>query len=103
MGQSALSPSDNIIRPASLTERLAAAVPVEAPAQPEATVSSMAERFAPEGQKGLNEGPGRPLLEPAVIQGLIPQAAPSANRGLLVASILLSLVLTAIIPSLLWA
>jgi TPR repeat protein len=104
MGQSALSPSDNIIRPASLTERLAAAVPVEAPAQPEATVSSMAERFAPEGQKGLNEGPGRPLLEPAVIQGLIPQAAraPSANRGLLVASILVSLVPTAIILALLW-
>jgi hypothetical protein len=103
MGQSALSPSD-IVRPASLAERLATAVPVEVPAQPEATVSSMAERFAPEGQKGLNEGPGRPLLEPAVIQGLIPQAAraPSANRGLLVASILISLVPTAIILALLW-
>jgi hypothetical protein len=104
MGQSALSPSDNIVRPASLAERLATAVPVEVPAQSEATVSSMAERFAPEGQKGLNEGPGRPLLEPAVIQGLIPQAAraPSANRGLLVASILISLVPTAIILALLW-
>ena len=104
MGQSALSPSDNIVRPASLAERLATAVPVEAPAQPEATVSSMAERFAPEGQKGFNEGPGRPLLEPAVIQGLIPQAAraSSANRGLLVASILISLVPTAIILALLW-
>src|ERR1700738_4911586 len=104
MGQSALSPSDNIVRPASLGEPLATGVPVEAPAQPEATVSSMAERFAPEGQKGFNEGPGRPLREPAVIQGLIPQAAraPSANRGLLVASILISLVPTAIILALLW-
>ena len=104
MGQSALSPSDNIVRPASLAERLATAVPVEVPAQSEATVSSMAERFAPEGQKGLNQGPGRPLLEPAVIQGLMPQAAcaPSANRGLLVASILISLVPTAIILALLW-
>jgi hypothetical protein len=83
---------------------LATAVPVEVPAQSEATVSSMAELFAPEGQKGLNQGPGRPLLEPAVIQGLMPQAAcaPSANRGLLVASILISLVPTAIILALLW-
>lgn len=104
MGQSALSPSDNIVRPASLTERLATAVPVEAPARPEATVSSMAERFAPEGQKGLNEGPGRPLIEPAAIQGRIPEAAraPSPNRGLLTASILVSLVPTAIILTLLW-
>ncbi len=104
MGQSALSPSDNIVRPASLAERLATAAAVEAPPQPEATVSSMAERFAPEGQKGLNEGPGRPLVEPAVMQGLIPEAAraPSANRGLLVASILVSLVPTAIILALLW-
>ena len=104
MGQSALSPSDNIVRPASLTERSATAAPVEAPAPPEATVSSMAERFAPEGQKGLTEARVRPLVEPATMPGLIPEPVrlSPANRWLLLASILVSLVPTAIILALLW-
>jgi TPR repeat protein len=103
MGQAEFSPSDNIVKPASLSERLEEAeANGDIPSSGESTSFSMAERFAPEGQKGLNEGPGRLLLEPAVIQGLIPARAPSANRGLLVASILVSLVPTAIILALLW-
>lgn len=104
MRQSALSPSDIIARPTSLTERLAAEASGEAPSAPEPTVSSMAERFAPGAQKGLNEAPARPLLEPPVMPGLIPDPGRgnSANRVLLAASILVSLVPTAIILALLW-
>jgi len=99
-----LSPSEIVVRPAGLAERLAAEVPAEAPALPEPTPTTMAERFAPEAQKGVAEGPDRPLIEPAVLPGLIPEPAraSSANRGLLLASILVSLVPTAIILALLW-
>ncbi len=55
-----LSPSDIVVRPASLAERIAAEVPAEPPALPEPTPTTMAERFAPEAQKGLAEGPVRP-------------------------------------------
>jgi len=99
-----LSPSDIVVRPASLAERLAAEVPAEPPALPEPTPTTMAERFAPEAQKGLAEGPGRPLAEPAVMPGLIPEPAraSSANRWFVLASILVSLVPTAVILALLW-
>ncbi len=99
-----LSPSDIVVRPLSLTERLEAEASTAAPAHPEATPTSMAERFAPGGQKAPAEGPGRPLVEPAVMPGLIPARgrAPAANRGLLVASMLVSLVPTAVILLLLW-
>src|SRR3990170_2866002 len=99
-----LSPSDIVVRPASLAERLAAEVPAEPPALPEPTPTTMAERFAPEAQKSLAEGPGRPLAEPAVMPGLIPEPAraSSANRWFVLASILVSLVPTAVILALLW-
>ena len=99
-----LSPSDIVVRPASLAERLAAEVPAAAPALPEPTPTTMAERFAPEAQKGFAEGPSRPLVEPVVMPGLIPEPArpSSASRWLVLASILVSLVPTAVILALLW-
>ena len=48
-----LSPSDIIVRPASLTERLAPQPSPEAPAHPEPTPTTMAERFAPGVPKAL--------------------------------------------------
>jgi hypothetical protein len=99
-----LSPSDIVVRSASLAERIAAEVPAEPPALPEPTPTTMAERFAPEAQKGLAEGPARPVVEPVVAPGLIPEPAPasSASRWLVLASILVSLVPTAVILALLW-
>jgi Bacterial SH3 domain len=99
-----LSPSDIVVRPASLAERLAAEVPAVAPALPEQTPTTMAERFAPEAQKGVAECPGRPLIEPAALPGLIPEPAraSSANRWLVLTSIFVSLVPTAVILALLW-
>ena len=90
--------------PVSLTERLAAA----APTQPEPTPTTMAERFAPEGQKAAGGGVeatarGARPAEPPVMAGLVPERSrPSSNRGLLVASMLVSLVPTAIILALMW-
>lgn len=99
-----LSPSDIVVRPVSLADRLAAEVPAGAPALPEPTPTTMAERFAPEAQKGVVEGPDLPLVEPVVMPGLIPERArgSATNRGLLFASILVSLVPTAVILGLLW-
>lgn len=99
-----LNPSDIVVRPESLTERLAAEIPAQAPALPEPTPTIMAERFAPEGQKAPAEGPSRPPVEPPAMPGLIPQqaGAASASRWLLVASIFVSLVPTAAILALLW-
>ena len=97
MGPSALSQSDTIIRPKSLNERLAAGrLAAETPAPPEA----MAERFAP--GTGLNGLSGRTIIEPQRLQGFVPQPARSSNRALLVASMIVSLIPTAIILGLLW-
>ncbi|HEY8299750.1 MAG TPA: SH3 domain-containing protein, partial [Methyloceanibacter sp.] len=98
-----LSQSDIIVRHGSLTERLAAA----APPQAEPTPTTMAERFAPEAQKnsGGGDGPARlPADSPVVMPGIVPPRvrAGSSNRGLLVASMLVSLVPTAIILVLMW-
>ena len=98
-----LSQSDIIVRPGSLTERLAAA----APPQAEPTPTTMAERFAPEAQKnggGGGAGPGRPPAEPTVVPGIVPERSRggSPNRGLLLAAMLVSLVPTAIILVLMW-
>jgi hypothetical protein len=99
-----LSPSDILIRPTSLNERLAAEAPAEPPPLPEPTPTIMAERFAPEAQKAQVEAPVRARLEPPVMPGFIPQRRRSsvAGRGLLVASLLISLVPTALILLLLW-
>jgi hypothetical protein len=94
MGQSALSESDSVIRPKSLIERLA----VETPAEPEA----IAERFAPAAPRSLNGLSGRAIIEPQRLQDLVPKPQRSSNRALLVASMIVSLVPTAIILGLLW-
>lgn len=98
-----LSPSDILIRPTSLNERLAVEAPAEPPPLPEPTPTTMAERFAPEAQKAQVDAPVRPRLEPPVMPGFIPQRRRSVpGRGLLVASLLVSLVPTALILLLLW-
>jgi cytoskeletal protein RodZ len=94
MGPSALSQSDTVIRPKSLSERLAA----ETPAPPEA----MAERFAPDTPRNLNGASGRTIIEPQRLQGFVPEPVRSSNRALFVALLIISLVPTAIILGLLW-
>jgi hypothetical protein len=97
-----LSPSDIIIRPASLHDRLAAEASPESSAPPEPTPTIMAERFAPEGQKG-NGITGQPA-EPQVMAGIISGRShtSSGGRWLLPASMIISLVPTAIILALMW-
>jgi Bacterial SH3 domain len=94
MGPSALSQSDTVIRPKSLSERLA----VETPAEPEA----MAERFAPGATRSLNGLSGRAMIEPQRLQDFAPKPARSSDRALIVAFMMVSLVPTAIILGLLW-
>jgi hypothetical protein len=102
MGQSGVSPSDgSIVKPASLTERLAEAeANGDIPSSGEPTSFSMAQRFAPEGQKSPNDGPVGSLLQSAAIPEA--RSAPSLNRGLLAATILIALFPTAILLALLW-
>lgn len=108
MGQWALSPSQSARTPRSLAERLATEVRTEVreEAKPggEATVSSMAERFAPEGQKGFAAGAGQPLIEPTVIlqQGLEPRPVSVLNRWVIAALLLVSLIPAALLLMLLW-
>src|SRR5262245_32762495 len=98
MGPSAQSQSDTIIRPKTLSERLAAErLAAETPA-PEA----MAERFAPGASRGLNGLSGRTIIEPQRLQGLGLPSGRRSNRSVLVASLIISLVPTAIILGLLW-
>jgi hypothetical protein len=94
MGQSALSQSDTVIRPKSLSERLAA----ETPAPPEA----MAERFAPDAPRGRNGLSDRSIIEPQRLQDLVPERLPRSNRALFVGLLIISLIPTAIILGLLW-
>jgi hypothetical protein len=70
----------------------------------EATVSSMAERFAPEGQKGFAAGAGQPLLEPTVImqQGREPARGSVVNPWVLAALVVVSLIPAALLLMLLW-
>jgi hypothetical protein len=94
-----LTPSEIVVRPASLAERLAAEAKAEKPVLPEPTPSTMAERFAPEGQKAEP----RHAAEPLAMQGVLPGRAPArTGRGLLIASLIVSLVPTAIILALVW-
>lgn len=95
-----LSPSDIVVRPTNLTERLAAQ-----PAIAEPTPTIMAERFAPEGQKLLGDEPAEPFAEPVIpgyIAGRASARVSSTGQGLLIAAILISLIPTATILALLW-
>src|SRR5215472_9024087 len=94
MGLSARSQSDSVIRPRSLIERLA----VETSAEPEA----IAERFAPNAPRSLNGLSGRAFIEPQRLQDLVHKPTLSINRAPLVASMIVSLVPTAIILGLVW-
>ena len=108
MGHWALSSSQSAKTPRSLAERLAGEVRTEIreEAKPggEATVSSMAERFAPEGQKGFAAGAGQPLIEPTVImqQGREPPRVSALNRWVIAALLLVSLIPAALLLMLLW-
>ncbi len=108
MGQWALSPSQSARTPRSLADRLATEVRTEIreEAKPggEATVSSMAERFAPEAQKGFAAGAGQPLIEPTVIlqQGRDPVPISAVNRWVIFALVLVSLIPAALLLMLLW-
>jgi hypothetical protein len=93
MGHSALSQPDSLVRPQSLSERLAAETPA-----PEA----MAERFAPDAPIGRNGPSDRTIIEPQRLQGLGLPPVRSSNRRLLVAALIISLIPTAIILGLLW-
>jgi hypothetical protein len=94
-----LTPSEIVTRPASLAERLAADAKADKPHVAEPTPSTMAERFAPEGQK---PEPGH-APEPPLMQGIVPERVPArTGRGLLIASLIVSLVPTAIILALVW-
>ena len=94
-----LSPSDIVVRPASLAERLAAEAKADQPTL-EPTPTIMAERFAPEGQR--NES--RAAADTPPVQGRAAERhrAATPGRWLLIASLLVSLVPTAIILLLLW-
>ena len=108
MGQWALSSSQSAKTPRSLADRLASEVRTEIreEAKPvgEATVSSMAERFAPEGQKGFAAGAVQPLIEPTVImqQGREPPRVSVLNRWVIAALLLVSLIPAALLLMLLW-
>ena len=90
-----LSPSDIVVRSASLAERLTTDAQADMPVHQEPTPTTMAERFAPEGQRAHAEPP---------MGGFVPQQAraSSANRWLLIASLFISLVPTAAILALIW-
>ena len=98
-----LSPSDIVVRPASLAERLTTDAQADVPVHQEPTPTTMAERFAPEGQRAPTEVTGRQAGEPPM-GGFVPQQAraSSANRWLLIASLFISLVPTAAILALIW-
>jgi hypothetical protein len=108
MGQWALSPSQSAKTPRGLAERLASEVRIEVreEAKPggEATPSSMAERFAPEGQKGFAAGAGQVLIEPMVIMphGRKPAPIPVLSRWIITALVLVSLIPAALLLLLLW-
>jgi hypothetical protein len=96
-----LSPSEIVVSRAGLTQHKTAA---EAKPAPEPTPSTMAERFAPEGQKSSTEGAPRAQASPAVMPGLIaePTRVTAGGRWLLIASLVVSLVPTAVILALIW-
>ncbi len=99
-----LSPSDIVVRPADKAEPLTQDS-TGAPAHPEPTPTTMAERFAPEAQDDFeDEGPVRPAVQPDVMPGLIAERARvfSAGSWLLISAILVSLIPTALILVLLW-
>ena len=107
MGQWALSPSE-LAKPRRLADRLATEVRTdvheEATQGGEATVSSMAERFAPEAQKGFAAGAGEPLIEPTAILQRTTEGRPypSVHRWVITALSVVSLIPAALLLMVLW-
>ena len=107
MGQWALSPSE-LAKPRRLADRLATEVRTdvheEATQGGEATVSSMAERFAPEAQKGFAAGADEPLIEPTVILQRTSEGRrdPSVHRWVITALSVVSLIPAALLLMVLW-
>jgi hypothetical protein len=101
-----LSPSDIVVRPTNLTDRLAAQGSGGTPGTPEPTPTTMAERFAPEAQRLAADEMAGPVADQQVVPGLIAERArarvSAAGQGLLIAAILISLIPTAAILALLW-
>src|SRR5512134_2782065 len=101
-----LSPSDIVVRPTNLTDRLAAQGSGGMPPNPEPTPTTMAERFAPEAQRLAGDDAAGLVADQQVVPGLIAERArarvSSAGQALLIAAILISLIPTAAILALLW-
>jgi hypothetical protein len=99
-----LNPSEIVMRPAGPTERVTAEMQTSQLPLPEATPSTMAERFAPGGQKVGADAPSRARAEMPAATRIVPEPPRlgAAGRWLLGASLLVSLVPTAIILALIW-
>ena len=98
-----LNPSEIVIRPGGTADRGAAEGQASETPLPEPTPTIMAERFAPGGQKAA-EAPNRTRAELPAATKIVPEPPrpTTAGRWLLVSSILVSLVPTAIILALIW-
>ena len=111
MVQSALNLSHMTREPRSLAERIAAELPTPLGAVPNAldppkeepTVSSMAERFAPEPPKPAQENPRRLMVEPmARPRAMEPRGLAFSNRGLLALLFFVSLLPAMLLLALVW-
>ncbi len=114
MVQSALNLSHLAKSPRSLAERIAAELPLPQGAEPNAldppqvpkeepTVSSMAERFAPESPKPVRDYPRTPIAEAALrLRSREPKPSFLSNRGLLALLFLVSLLPAILLLALVW-
>ena len=111
MVQSALNLSHMTREPRSLAERIAAEIPTPSGAVPNAldppreepTVSSMAERFAPEPPKPVQQNPRRPMADPfAKPRATEARSLAFSNRGLLALLFFVSLLPAMLLLALVW-
>jgi len=88
-------------QPRSLAERIEAELPR---AKPEPTVSSMAERFAPDGLRATRPEPRRPLAGDATLVSRPPEALRSSapRRGVIIVLTVVALAPATILAGLLW-
>jgi TPR repeat protein len=101
--KSSLNPSDYILPPKSLSERLASEGLIDLPAVAEPTVSAIAERFAPEPPTPPEDNPVRPVPEFITIERPAPEEVrrPLATRGMMAVLIGVALVPAALLIALL--
>jgi hypothetical protein len=88
-------------QPRSLAERIEAELPR---AKPEPTVSSMAERFAPDGLRATRAEPRRPLAGDATLVSRPPEAPrfSAPRRGVIIVLTVVALAPATILAGLLW-